>query len=221
MDNMRDVVSTVRVAVVEDQPLYRQMLTGLLHAAPGTTVRASASSAAEGRALPADEIDVVLMDLDLGDGDGIDLARQLRARAPKLHVVVLSAADASHRLRALPRSERNAWSYLSKTSALSAASLLHALNSAAQGRPVLDRSLAEKRAVVQNGPLDALSGRQLEVLKLLAAGFTNAAIATELGIAVRSVDNHVNAVYLALGITATAHTNARVTAACLFLDNTR
>ncbi|MDQ1124924.1 DNA-binding NarL/FixJ family response regulator [Microbacterium trichothecenolyticum] len=197
------------------------MLTGLLHAAPGVRVRASVSSACEGRALPVHDIDVVLVDLDLGDGDGIDLARELRAEAPTLHVVLLSAADASHRIRALPSSERSAWSYLSKTSALSAASLLQALMSAAEGRPVIDRGLAERRVVLPDSPLDALSGRQLEVLKLLAAGLTNAAIAAELGIAVRSVDNHVNAVYLALGVTATAQTNARVTAASLFLDHTR
>lgn len=218
---MKGVAGKVRVAVVEDQPLYRQMLSGLLHAAPGTTVRASVSSAAEGRALPVHEIDVVLMDLDLGDGDGIDVARELRSKQPKLHVVLLSAADASHRLRTLPPSERSAWSYLSKTSALSAASLLQALMSAAEGRPVIDRALAERRVALPDSPLDALSGRQKEVLTLLAAGLTNAAIAAELGIAVRSVDNHVNALYLALGIAATAQTNARVTAASLFLDHTR
>jgi len=218
---MRVVSGKVRVAVVEDQPLYRQMLVGLLHAAPGMIVQASASSAAQGRVLPADDIDVVLVDVDLGDGDGIDVALHLRRSAPNLRVVVLSAADSSHRLRSLPESERSAWSYLSKTSALSAASLLQALVSAADGRPVFDRGLAERRTAIANGPLDVLSGRQLEVLRLLAAGLTNAAIATELGIAVRSVDNHVNAIYVALGVMASARTNARVTAASIFLDHTR
>ncbi|GAA2238968.1 response regulator transcription factor [Herbiconiux moechotypicola] len=211
----------VRVCVVEDQPLYRQMLTGLLGAAPGVVVEATADSFAEAIRVELRSVDVALVDVHLGDGDGIDLGLALRRRRPETAIVLLSASDSSHRLLALPASERGHWSYLSKTSALSASSLVGAIASAASGRSVIDRSVLEGRAPVRSGPLDTLTARQLEVLRLLSAGLTNAAIAEELGIAVRSVDNHVNAVYEALGVAATSRVNPRVSAAALFLEHSR
>ena len=214
-------VGTVRVAVVEDQPLYRQMLVGLLHAAPGITVVGSASSALDARRLDAAVCDVALIDLDLGDGDGFDVGTSLRAVNPRMGVVILSAVDALHRMVQLDRTEAAGWSYLSKTSALSAGSLIATLQAAKAGRTVIDPSLVAKREPRAGSPLEALTERQREVLSLLASGMTNTAIGERLGIASRAADNHVNAIYGALGLAASDQRNPRVQAALLFVEHSR
>jgi DNA-binding NarL/FixJ family response regulator len=211
----------VRVAVVEDQPLYRQMLVGLLHAAPGITVAGSAATAADARRLDATAFDVALVDLDLGDGDGFDVGAAFRDAHPRIGIVILSAVDALHRMVQLDRQHAEGWSYLSKTSALSAGSLVATLRASKAGRTVIDPSLAATREPRSGTPLEALTDRQREVLSLLASGMTNMAIADQLGIASRSADNHVNAIYGALGLAASDQRNPRVQAALLFVEHSR
>ncbi len=211
----------VRVVVVEDQPLYRQMLVGLLHAAPGIAVVGSAASAKEARTLDPRGFDVALVVLDLGDGDGFDVGTAFRAANPRVGVVILSAVDALHRMLQLDRRDAAGWSYLSKTSALSAGSLVAALQASSTGRTVIDPALASVREPRAGSPLESLTERQREVLSLLASGMTNMAIAEQLGIASRSADNHVNAIYGALGLAATDQRNPRVQAALMFVEHSR
>lgn len=214
-------VKDLRLAVVDDQPLYRQMLTSLLRSVPGVRSVVEASSLAEARLkLRPEELDVAIIDIELGDGDGIELGRELRARAPELAIVLLSAVDAMHRFLRLDRSEARGWSYLSKTSSLSAAALLTAIRATADGRTVLDPALVAARTARRNSPVATLSRRQYEVLTGLASGLTNAAIAERLGIAVRSVDNHVNALYASLGVRSDGSRNPRVEATLQFLQHT-
>ncbi|WKK72498.1 response regulator transcription factor [Rathayibacter oskolensis] len=197
------------------------MLTSLLRSVPGVRSVVEASSVAEARerVRPA-ELDVAIIDIELGDGDGIELGRELRASAPDLAIVLLSAVDAMHRFLRLDRAEARGWSYLSKTSSLSTAALLTAIRATADGRTVLDPALVAARTARRNSPVAGLSRRQYEVLSGLASGLTNAAIAEQLGIAVRSVDNHVNALYAALGVRSDGARNPRVEATLQFLEHT-
>lgn len=212
----------LRLAVVDDQPLYRQMLASLLRGVPGVRSVVEASSAAEARRRirPA-EVDVAVIDIELGDGDGIELGRELRAADPELAVVLLSAVDSMHRFLRLGRAEVRGWSYLSKTSSLTSGALMTAIRATLDGRTVLDPALVAARTARRSSPVDALSRRQYEVLVALSSGLTNAAIADRLGIAVRSVDNHVNALYGALGLRSDGARNPRVDATLLFLEHTR
>jgi DNA-binding NarL/FixJ family response regulator len=214
-------VPELRLAVVDDQPLYRHMLSSLLRAVPGVRSVVEAGSATEARSVlrPA-ELDVAILDIELGDGDGIELGRRLRSTAPGLGIVLLSAVDAMHRFLRLDRAEARGWSYLSKTSSLSAPALLASVRATADGRTVLDPALVAARAARRDSPVAALSPRQYEVLSGLASGLTNAAIGERLGIAVRSVDNHVNAVYAGLGVRSDGERNPRVDATLLFLEHT-
>ncbi|ROQ15410.1 LuxR family two component transcriptional regulator [Rathayibacter sp. PhB93] len=212
----------LRLAVVDDQPLYRQMLASLLRAVPGVRSVVEASSAAEARErLRPAELDVAVIDIELGDGDGIELGRELRAGDPELAVVLLSAVDSMHRFLRLSRDEVRGWSYLSKSSSLSSPALMTAIRATLDGRTVLDPALVAARTARRSSPVDALSRRQYEVLGALASGLTNAAIAERLGIAVRSVDNHVNALYGALSLRSDGSRNPRVEATLLFLEHTR
>lgn len=210
-------MARLRIALVEDQPLYRDMLVGLLRAVPDFDLVVAAGSAAETADFPRD-LDVALLDITLPDGDGIEVGRRLQERQSSLSVVLLSAVDRLNTLLDVPEEQRRRWSYLSKTSALSAPSLVSALRASAGGRSVLDRELVERRRARPRGRLAALSTRQFEVLTLLAEGLTNTAIARRLNLADRSVDNHVNAVYSALGLGGDAERNPRVSAVRIFLE---
>jgi DNA-binding NarL/FixJ family response regulator len=209
-----------RIMVVEDQPLYRQMLTMLLSGIPDLELVGAYESAADARTVDAAAVDVALLDLHLPDGDGMSVGRALRAANPRIGIVLLSASDQMHTLLELPRAEADGWSYLSKTSSLGAAALLHAIRQSSQGRSVLDPAIRAERDIRADGPLAALSRRQREVLALVADGLTNTAIAERLALSSRSVDAHLAAVYAALGIHADGDRNPRVDAVRAFLAHT-
>lgn len=214
----------IRVAVVEDQPLYRQMLCTALDSAPGITVVATAEGVqqaeqrfAELRAA-ASAVDVAVLDIQLGDGSGIDLGVALRRANPGIGILLLSATDALTVLLDLPRDVSQGWSYLSKTSALGLPALVRAIELTAAGRTVLDPQLVAARTPRRGSGLARLSSRQYEVLRLLAEGLSNAGIASRLGLAPRSVDNHIAAVYAELGLTSGGVLNPRVGAALRFIE---
>jgi DNA-binding NarL/FixJ family response regulator len=208
----------LRVAVVEDQPLYRQMLGLLLSGAPGVEVTGVHPNASIALAeIDAARTDVVLLDLRLPDGDGISVGRELRRRSMRIGVVILSSSDSIHALLELTDTEAHGWSYLSKTSSLSAPSLLAAIRATARGHAVLDPALTRDRVPRANSPLASLSPRQREVLALMAEGLTNAAIAEDLGLSRRSVDSHVDAIYTTLGLRSNHAHNPRVDAVRAYL----
>ncbi|MFB2583280.1 response regulator [Herbiconiux sp. P15] len=214
----------IRVVVVDDQPLYRQMLASTLSSAPGITVVGVAAGAGAAREIFAglrpDAVDVALLDVQLGDGDGIELGLELRATRPGLGIVLLSATDALDVLLELPRPDSQGWSCLSKTSSLGLPALVRAIEVTAEGRTVLDPELVARRKPRRGSGLTRLSARQYEVLRLLAEGLSNAGIASRLGLAPRSVDNHIAAVYAELGLASGGVVNPRVGAALRFLEET-
>lgn len=168
----------IRIAVVEDQSLFRTLLVALVDSAPDLTVVESCETVQEARQrLTPGSADVVLMDIGLPDGNGFGLARSLRARQPDLGIVLLSAHDMIDLLLALQPKERTGWSYLSKTSATSASVLLSALRITANGGSMLDPELLQNLTARQHSPLARLTQRQFDALRLLATGLSNSAIA--------------------------------------------
>lgn len=212
---MSSLPPALRVALVEDQPLFQEMLQHLLGSVPGFRVRA-AGSIAEASVWDPHEFDVALLDFELPDGTGLELGRKLQRVNPQIGIVLLSAVDRVQTL--LELGERERWSYLSKTSATSAGDLVRAVKAAAAGRFIIDPQIITRRRPRSGSRLAALSPRQYEVLELLAEGLTNQAIAGHLGLAVNSVNNHVNAVYSALGL-ADLTRNPRVSAVRVFLED--
>ena len=211
----------LRVALVEDQPLFRSMLERTLAGAGDLEVVAAVGTATEARGLLRPGVaDVVVLDIDLPDGNGIALGVVLRREQPDLGVLLLSAHDAMELLLDLPDDVANGWCYLSKTSTTSEAALLHAVRAAAAGETVLDPALLDRVTPRAGSAVARLTQRQYEVLRLLAEGLSNAGIAQRLSIAEKSVQNHVNAVYATLGIDAAPARNPRVTAALRLLEET-
>ncbi|UZN04061.1 response regulator [Cellulomonas sp. S1-8] len=211
----------LRVALVEDQPLFRSMLERTLQDVPKLDVVVSVGTVGEAhRLLTPDLVDVVVLDIDLPDGNGIALGVTLRRAQPDLGVLLLSAHDAMDLLLDLPRDVAHGWCYLSKTSTTSEAALLHAVRSAAAGETVLDPALLERVTPRAGSAVARLTQRQFEVLRLLAQGLSNAGIAERLAITEKSVQNHVYAVYSTLGIDADPVRNPRVSAALRLLEET-
>lgn len=211
----------LRVAVVEDQPLFRSMLELTLGAVTGLQVVAAVGTVTEAnRLLLPGTVDVVVLDIDLPDGNGIALGVTLRRRQPGLGVLLLSAHDAMELLLDLPPDVASGWSYLSKTSSTSSEILVDAIRATAQGRTTLDPVLLDRMAPRIGTSVARLTDRQFAVLRLLARGLSNAGIGEELGITEKSVQNHINAIYNVLGIDADPARNPRVSAALRLLEET-
>ncbi|WP_022882609.1 response regulator transcription factor [Gryllotalpicola ginsengisoli] len=212
-------MGNLRVGVVEDQPLYRDMIVALLTAQPGVAVAMTAGGAAEARAaFEPGALDVAVLDVHLADGNGLALGVSLRRRDPDLGILLLSSHDVMELLLDLPADVRDGWSYLSKNSTTSAEVLMRALESTAAGRTVVDPALAAGAYRREGSSLAQLSDRQYEVLQLVASGLSNAGIARELGLSERSVENHINAVYAALDLP--RDRNQRVSAVLRFIEET-
>lgn len=218
---MENGEGTLRVAVVEDHTLFRSMLEHLVADVPDMQLVCSVETATEARArITPGSTDVVILDVDLPDGNGIGLGVLLCRADSALKVVLLSAQDAIDLMLDLPRDVAGSWSYLSKTSTNDSDSLLRAVRVAAAGGSTLDPVLLERMRPRAGSRVAQLTDRQYSVLRLLASGLSNAGIAHELGIAEKSVQNHVNAVYSTLGIDAHPDRNPRVSAALQLIEET-
>ena len=165
-------------------------------------------------------VDCVILDIDLPDGNGIALGVTLRRRTPTLGILLLSAHDAMDLLLDLPADVAAGWGYLSKTSSTSEEVLVNAVRAAAVGETVLDPALLARMTPRAGSDVARLTDRQYEVLRLLAAGLSNAGIGDRLGITEKSVQNHVNGMYATLGIDADPQRNPRVSAALRLLEET-
>lgn len=209
----------IRVAIVEDHELYRELLTTSLAVTEGITVVGSFSGVAPAKAgLKPGTVDVALIDIELGDGNGVALGVSLRRANPDLGIVLLSARNMVELLLGLPADIRRGWSYLSKTSVTSLETLVHTIQMTNDGETVLDPTLMARSSARRGTPVSTLTNRQFEILRMVARGLANQTIADDLGIANNSVVNHLSAIYATLNIP--EGQNARVTAVLEFLNDT-
>jgi DNA-binding NarL/FixJ family response regulator len=179
----------IRLILVDDHPVVRHGLRGMLEAEPDLVVAGEASSGPEGVALAAElRPDIVLMDLRMPGGDGVEATARIVATVPGVRVLVLTTYETDHDiLRAI---EAGAGGYLLKDA--SPAELADGVRAAARGETVLAPSVASTlvRRVRSPAP-PALSARETEVLRLVARGLTNADIGRELFIAEATVKTHL------------------------------
>lgn len=208
----------VRVALLEDVPLFRQVIEQVLEADPSTVLCASAATCHQALTImPAAMPDVALLDLFLPDGYGFDVGVKLRQQLPGLHIVILSEHVRPKVLAALPESERPFWSYLLKTGVSSREALLSSIHSALQ-RPLVDDRVRERPVTQAELRMELLSDRQREILSLVAAGMSNTAIAQRLYMSPKSVEYHLTQIYAQLQVSTDSSVNARVQAAMIYHD---
>lgn len=188
----------IRVLIVDDHPLVRAGLAGLVGAAEDLELVGEAAGGEAALVVAASvQPDVVLMDLSMPGMDGVEATARLRALVPSARVVVLTSFDDRGRVLAALRA--GAVGYQLKDSDPGA--VLAAVRSAAAGDAPLDPRAA--RALLpaggdSGGP--ALSTREEQVLRLIAAGRSNKEIARELGIAERTVKVHVGHAFTRIGV---------------------
>ena len=191
----------MRILLVDDHPVVRAGLRQLLAAALPATV----SEAAEGRealALARREApDLIVLDLNLPGIGGVELIRRLLRQDPAQRVLVLSMHVAPHyAARAL---QAGAKGYVSKNAPPE--ELLTALRRIAAGGHYVETEIAQALALQGGGadPLQRLSERDLEMLRLLAEGRSLAEIAAALGLGYKTVANALTQIKATLGVAST------------------
>ena len=188
----------IRLLVVDDHPIVRQGLTAALQDEPDFEVVAAVGSAEEAlevawRLAP----DLVLLDLELPELGGIEAIPRLLASSPDTKILVFTAYDTDEQVLEAIRS--GAKGYLLKGA--TAAELSQAIRAIARGGSVLGPPVAAKLVAAVGAPRGAgrLSGREREVLRLIADGLPGKQIAQELGISERTVKFHTASLLRKLG----------------------
>jgi DNA-binding NarL/FixJ family response regulator len=187
-------MAAVRVLVADDHALFRAGVRKLLQSFEGIQVVGEAADGHEALRLSGTERpDVLLMDIGMPGLNGVEAAARLTRKGPRPRVVILSMhTGEDHVLRAI---RAGAAGYLLKDA--SPAELEAAVRAAARGEiylsPAISRYVVDdyvRRAGGDRSPLDRLTSRQREVLQLIAEGNTTKAIATRLGLSVKTVETH-------------------------------
>ena len=186
----------IKVVIVDDHPVVRGGRVSMFAAEPGIDVVGEAGDGAEAVVvITAADPDVVLMDLRMAGGDGVDAIARLRAaHATSPRILVLTTYHAERDIRRAM--EAGADGYLLKDARR--AELVRAVEDLAQGKPVLT---SEALAVLAGRAHEqSLTERELDALKLMAAGHTNRGVAVRMHVSEATVKAHLAHVFEKLGV---------------------
>lgn len=223
MGNRDEVVAgarPIRVSIVEDEALMRSMLVRTVAEADGMRVVHELDSVASARLMITPRsTDVALLDVNLGDGNGVALGLELQRADPRVGVMLLSSHDVMGLFLSVQDEVSEPWSYLSKRSTFTRDVLLGAITATASGEVVIDPTLVQRSRARAGTEVAGLTKAQFSVLRLVAEGLSNEAVAGRLHISERSVESHLLAIYRRLGVEGEG-ANRRVRAVLAFLEQT-
>jgi DNA-binding NarL/FixJ family response regulator len=193
----------IRVYLIDDHPVVIDGFSVAIAAEPDIVLVGSATSAADGLVgAVAARPDVLLVDLALPDSGGPQLVARLRAAVPAARLVVLSGYDDEFRVAEALRA--GAQGYLLKSSPISA--LVTGIRTASSGGTPLSPSLTDavlcamrRTGKSSSGTVDALTGRERQVLEGFATGLSTREVAARLGISPKTVETHRVRIYEKLG----------------------
>jgi len=199
----------VRLLLVDDDPHIRNVIVQDLMADLRIHLVAQAGSFREGRKMVAlHNIDVLMVDLNLGDGSGLQLIEHARALRPGIEVIVISCMEDEQRV--LQAFGLGATGFLVKNSWFGsfAQAVLQVVNGGASITPHLARRLLQRfdhsrggaHAAVQAVECDRLSDREREVLQMVACGNTSAEVGLRLHISAQTVNSHIKSIYRKLRV---------------------
>lgn len=190
--------STIRILIVDDHPVVRAGVRGMLESQPDFQV---VGEAGEGRAAVVQAVkltpDVVLIDLRMPEVDGVSAIRRIRANLPDVRIVVLTTYDTDADI--VPAIEAGANGYLLKDAPRE--ELFRGIRAAMRGDAALAPAVAARLVGrMQGAERIGLSSRELEVLKRVAAGASNKEVGTGLNISEATVKSHLIHIYQKLGV---------------------
>lgn len=201
-----------RILIVDDHPAMRDGLTTQICNEPDLAVCGEAEDVVEALRLVGElNPDLVIIDISLKTGHGIDLIKQIRGRHPKTKMLVNSMYDESvYAERAL---QAGALGYLSKQTTRE--TLIIAIHNVLAGKTYLSPEMTERilksrvggMIVPGKSPIESLSDRELEVLTLIGQGQTTSAIATQLHLSVHTIDTYREKLKIKLNLANSAELN--------------
>jgi DNA-binding NarL/FixJ family response regulator len=214
----------MRVVVADDSLIAREGIVSLLLRAEFDVVAEAASAEEVVEAVDEHRPDVVVVDVRMPPthtDEGLVAAREIRARHPRIGVVVLSQhVEAGIAMRLLAE-QPEGLGYVLKDRVTEIEEFATTLRRVAAGGSALDPQVFTRLLTAQrdDGPLAALTGREREVLGLIAEGFTNAAIAGRLVVTEGAVQKHVTSIFAKLGLPPGEDVNRRILAVLSYLSH--
>jgi DNA-binding NarL/FixJ family response regulator len=193
----------IRVLVVDDHPMVREGLRSMLEGSEVEVVAEAGTAAAAVAAAERDRPDVILLDIELANGDGLGVLAEITARMPDTRVLIVTMHDESRLVRRAI--EAGAAGYVLK--GVSRRELLAAIRTVRDGESVLDpellRSLVVEAPVEPrpgSRPTDQLTAIDCDVLRLVAQGLTNREIADRMRWSVATAKKYVQRILGKLGV---------------------
>lgn len=197
---MTDQTEQISVILADDHAVVRAGIRQILEHSGDIRVIAEADNGLTAQALIQEHHpDVAVLDIQMPKASGIEVTRWVRANLSDVGVLILTAYDDDPYVMAVLQAGANG--YVLKTA--DPEDLIRAVRDVREGKSALDATIARKlMSTMQNSPkssaVESLSEREMEVLALVAKGFTNKAIATELTISDRTVQGHLARIFAKL-----------------------
>ncbi|MFH5823912.1 response regulator [Georgenia sp. AZ-5] len=183
--------------IVDDHEVVRRGIAEIVDRADGLSVVAEAGSVADAvRRAELVRPEVILVDLQLPDGTGIDIISTLREKVPDARPIVLTSFDDDDALAAALNAGAKA--YLLKT--VRGAEIADVVKAVASGRTLLDKRTVTRRRADHDDPTADLTPSERRVLELVGDGLSNREIGERLGVAEKTVKNHITALLSKMGL---------------------
>jgi DNA-binding NarL/FixJ family response regulator len=198
-------MTSLTVLIADDHPLFRKGMNALLKSMPDIELIGEAKSGKEAIVMAmAQQPDVVLMDLQMPDGSGLAATRELSNNSPTIRILVITLFEDDESIFAALRA--GARGYILKDA--DEDEMMRAIRAVGEGEAIFSPTIATRlmdyfaatRPLLPQGIFPELTDREREILTLIARGETNAAIAEQLTITLKTVRNHVSNIYSKLQV---------------------